>query len=912
MSRIDPRRTRAAPTASRVALCVLVVRLVVDPMAYGGRREDEWMRAMNDAVHDADDDDADRGRRRDGTRLSSSEIIEIARRAWTVVAVDALVRPVGKGGAQDDDDSETTADAARRACREPTPSETVDAIRARAREAFEEANVPPGECERLASWSVARFVDEIVEIANSLEDLEMFFEDARAAAANVRADGRQNAIGFEPRRVDQWSPAGMFLKSCYLGYNLLPFEATIELLNRVGEYADAAVRARDGEARDEDEDESEFRTCAAPEVLTAIVNGAIERSETRSVRVDKDVPDGLVEELGTLAPELPTLDYLRHVDASRRRDYPAAVERLQRHFDVNGEHDALRAGVGMDETIGGFESVDSGRERLHTALLALASTQLEFSHVDRAKRAVSEAVRVAQQNGDEGALAHALALTTALMSYAPVEMSRDPRYRDDDLPTLLRRCASQAAETASPHLVAYSELALTKYAIDHPEFSVASEPTSRTASSSMMSLARRDDGVEPTPVRATQSLINVELARHHSRLAAATPASNATMDAIAEANGDVSSVGTAGDLYPAPPKGFASTVPSSEYTLGATATALSTLTGTAASLAAEGWSAYGCDYLAKSYATRQLHLDVDDASADDTAKCCAELLAHAIECEGIEAANAVRGEIERIFGEGGKSNRIAAAAILKSRYQDAIGNKSYAEARDAVRKLRSLVRTKVPVDDPLYFESKRLDANIDRLQGNFDRAHGALHALVEKAESANNAREGMWTKLALADVHLSARAASLAMMRALQLELEASELNLEPLRNMALCTVLECWLELGYSHAQLARDALDEHSLSLFASESLRVQARAYVICGRALVETTPHAGLPSVSSRVIDAYERAASRFAKIGAKCDAATAYARLAEFFHRMNDVASRDVAAARCRAVHPHGSLNRARR
>jgi anaphase-promoting complex subunit 5 len=165
----------------------------------------------------------------------------------------------------------------------------------------------------------------------------------------------------------------------------------------------------------------------------------------------------------------------------------------------------------------------------------------------------------------------------------------------------------------------------------------------------------------------------------------------------------------------------------------------------------------------------------------------------------------------------------------------------------------------------------------------------------------------MWAKLALADVHLSAGAPSLALMRALPLELEASELNLEPLRNMALCTMLECWIELGCSHAQLARDTLDEHSLSLFASESLRVQARAYVICGRALVETTSQANLPFVSARVIDAYERAGARYAKIGAKCDAATAYARLAEFFHRMNDVASRDVAAARCREIHPRGSV-----
>jgi anaphase-promoting complex subunit 5 len=898
MSHIDPKRTRAAPTPSRIALCVLAVRLAVDPMAYGGRRKQHWTDVMNDDETGRLYDGLPTSR--DGVTLNTHEIIGIARRAWTIVVREALVRPMGKDGdstGMDDDDDEETRRRALDACREPTPRETVDKIRKRAHEAFEEEGVAESDCEYLATWCMRRFAEEMLEVANSLEDLEMFFEDVRAVASNVRAEDQQNVLGFETRNVDGWSAVGMFLKSCYLGYNLLPFEATIELLNKTGEYADAVVRAHNDDPPDEDE--SKFRTCAAPEVLTAIVTRAIEKSETRSVRVDAEIPPGLVEELGELAPELPTLNYLRHVEALRQRDYPAAVEHLHRHFDVNGEHDSLRTGFGIDETIGGFESIDSGRERLQTALLALGSMQLEFSHVDEAMFAISEAVRTAQQNGDEAALAHALALTTALMSYAPVEISRNPLYRDNELPTLLRRCASQAADMASPHLIAYSTLALTKYAIDHPES--MNEP-SRSVSSSMMSLVRRDDG-ETTPLLATQSLINVELARHFSQLAASTPASNATMDAIMEANGDAS-VSTASDLYPVP-KGFSS-VPSSEYTLGASAMALSTLTGTAASLAAEGWSAYGCNYLAKSYALRQLHLDVD-ASADDTARSCAELLAHAIECEGTESASIVRDEIEHIFGDGGKSNRITAAAILKLQYEEAIGNKSYAKARDAVRKLRLLVHTKVAVDDPLYFESKRLDANIDRLQGNFDGAHKALHELIEKAESVNNAREVMWAKLALADVHLSAGAPSLALMRALPLELEASELSLEPLRNMALCTMLECWIELGCSHAQLARDTLDEHSLSLFASESLRVQARAYVICGRALVETTSQANLPFVSARVIDAYERAGARYAKIGAKCDAATAYARLAEFFHRMNDVASRDVAAARCREIHPRGSV-----
>lgn len=99
MSHIDPKRTRAAPTPSRIALCVLAVRLAVDPMAYGGRRKQHWTDVLSDD---------ERGRlydglptSRDGVTLNTHEIIGIARRAWTIVVREALVRPMGKDGAGD-------------------------------------------------------------------------------------------------------------------------------------------------------------------------------------------------------------------------------------------------------------------------------------------------------------------------------------------------------------------------------------------------------------------------------------------------------------------------------------------------------------------------------------------------------------------------------------------------------------------------------------------------------------------------------------------------------------------------------------------------------------------------------------------------------------------------------------------
>ena len=177
-----------------------------------------------------------------------------------------------------------------------------------------------------------------MEVSESLDDLEAFFEDARCVAANARAEDYEAEYGFETRDVEGWTPIGMFLKRCYLGFNLLPFEATLTLLDEVRAYAEEVARAIQG---DENEPPS-GRTCAAPDVLTTLVTRAVEAYDTHAVDADRVLPPEALEDLRDLAPEVPTLHYLRHAAALRRKDYPAAVEHLHRHFDISAEHAVTR------------------------------------------------------------------------------------------------------------------------------------------------------------------------------------------------------------------------------------------------------------------------------------------------------------------------------------------------------------------------------------------------------------------------------------------------------------------------------------------------------------------------------------------------------------------------------------------
>ena len=865
---VDERQriTRSAPTAHRVAVAVIAARVAFDPLGFGGRRAGVWEDALARAPTRVDEDPA---------RCARDE-----RAAHAKCAVDALAG----GGTRERSATETTR-ALRAALEDATASETnEDATERAARDA-------------IVRWGLERFLDELMEVSESLDDLEAFFEDARCVAANARAEDYEAEYGFETRDVEGWTPIGMFLKRCYLGFNLLPFEATLTLLDEVRAYAEEVARAIQG---DENEPPS-GRTCAAPDVLTTLVTRAVEAYDTHAVDADRVLPPDALEDLRDLAPEVPTLHYLRHAAALRRKDYPAAVEHLHRHFDISGEHNELRADLGGDSVlVGGFESANAGRERLQTALLALASTQLAFSHADEATFAISEAVRTAQQNGDEASLAHALALTTALLSRAPLDASSHrASHQDEQLPTLLRRLTAQAAELASPHLIAYASLALTKYAIDNPSRALGSH-SHAPGGGALSRAARGGVDIVTTPALATRNLDDIELTRHFTQLVSATPASAASLALARESSGD-GVLGAGNDLYP-PPKGFAST-PTCGYTLSATATALRSLTGTASTLAAEGWSTYGCKYIGRLYAVRQLYLD-REASADETATSCATLIAAASECEGVEAADEVCRHVEEIFGKDGCENKFSALAFLRLHYDRAVGVGSYATARRAAQRMLAVIDAKSGADNAAYFEARRMNANLDRLMKNFDDAQKELNALIADAEKVKDEHAAMWAKISLAETHLSAGAPTLALMRALPLELEASESGVEPIQTRALCIMCESWLELGNSHAQLARDALDARALELLSSDDLRLQARAYVACARALIATTVDSGHASIASRVIDALERAAERYAKLGAHRDAAMTYARLAKARAQfdMDTVA----AAAKCRE-HANASL-----
>ena len=216
---VDERQriTRSAPTAHRVAVAVIAARVAFDPLGFGGRRAGVWEDALARAPRRVDEDPA----------RATREV----RAAHAKCAADALAG----GEARERSATETTA---------------------KLREALEDATAGRGTeddgdaretRETIVRWGLERFLDEMMEVSESLDDLEAFFEDARCVAANARAEDYEAEYGFETRDVEGWTPIGMFLKRCYLGFNLLPFEATLALLDEVRAYAEEVARAIEGD-----------------------------------------------------------------------------------------------------------------------------------------------------------------------------------------------------------------------------------------------------------------------------------------------------------------------------------------------------------------------------------------------------------------------------------------------------------------------------------------------------------------------------------------------------------------------------------------------------------------------------------------------------------------------------------------
>jgi hypothetical protein len=290
----------------------------------------------------------------------------------------------------------------------------------------------------------------------------------------------------------------------------------------------------------------------------------------------------------------------RHVESLKQKDVVNALFHLHRHFEINGDipadesvllHELISAGGGGSRSAHSITPVSQSGRRAAEALIALGATHAEFQHRKETARALEEATRIAQQSGDEDALAKALALSGLLAESEyfdddddDVDVDEDEDSdEDDDEPfeesldnikqqqqqkyssstssslsssssvlkkakrsrTLLRRCLKLGRQLKNPALASYAELALARQVAAFPN----DAGRDRVMEERRAALTSKNAGVAAATTKGTTSFVsaptstqisapevvekaiqNVEVLSHKTTLVASAPATRTTAE----------------------------------------------------------------------------------------------------------------------------------------------------------------------------------------------------------------------------------------------------------------------------------------------------------------------------------------------------------------------------------------------
>ena len=375
--------------------------------------------------------------------------------------------------------------------------------------------------------------------------------------------------------------------------------------------------------------------------------------------------------------------FLAHLEHARRREFETAEACLRSHFDYvhptgtgvplkrsftnekerTGTHTDAFGFLPPETPFFGPAGADAAgtatntsadgqalsRRRLHAAELSLARAHVRAGRADEALKALNETVRVAQQDGDTGALAHAVAALCALSasSAAPVASREgvpagtassfalapddsddggrvmssfgEARKSTEDHRVLLQRLIVQARALKDPTLLAFADIASARRRAARPAAGAQRAPEARerisyrrggSAGPGFATAAARARAVcASPPATAAAAARRVEALRHHAELGAAAPVplfGPASSDAKATGSGEGNGTerNAANAFYP-PPRGL------SAEALGdvATSASVAQLAGSASALAAAVWEAHGVAEPARLCALKHLRLD---------------------------------------------------------------------------------------------------------------------------------------------------------------------------------------------------------------------------------------------------------------------------------------------------------------
>ncbi|KIY95982.1 hypothetical protein MNEG_11979 [Monoraphidium neglectum] len=516
------------------------------------------------------------------------------------------------------------------------------------------------------------------------------------------------------------------------------------------------------------------------------------------------------------------------MEALKSRDPAACIRALHHYFDSAGGGAAAGGAAGVPPGAAAAAAAaaagEASKGRCQSALLTLSAAHAELGHTAESLRALHEALRLAQQQGDTWALAHSLAALCRVVmmsegvSEVPAAAADGDAGGEDssgggagppagglDLAAvqeqlqaleLLRRCLKIACQQQCPHIAAFARLAIARFDLQH-----ASAPPQPRAPAPQAAPGGADPGGGPEAapacagaLRAQAALRDACVLQHAAALAAAAPpaAPAAAAAAAAPQLPGAPQRGRVGELYN-PSSVFGSDARGS---LRASARACAQAAGAAHLLQAAAWRQYGAPGLAVAHALAHLTCcgaggGGDGSGGGDAATAWAQLVTLALEQQGPTAADAVLSEAAEQYAlQLPKQLAAVNAGMMQARAVEE------GDAAAAELWLSELASTAEP--GPGLDREIKLDAALARAAAL--AAGGALAAAHDAAAGAfrDAARAGMQAAatsalLQLGELHLAAGDPSGALPFALSASLHCQRLCLARPAPRAALLVARLW-----------------------------------------------------------------------------------------------------------------------
>ncbi|XP_074576741.1 anaphase-promoting complex subunit 5 isoform X2 [Curcuma longa] len=598
-----------------------------------------------------------------------------------------------------------------------------------------------------------------------------------------------------------------------------------------------------------------------------------------------------LKQLQKLAPELHRVHYLQYLNALYHDDYVAALDNLHCYFDNSAGMEGLfnrSAAPSSEFEVGKYE----------TALLCLGSLHSHFGHPKKALEALTEAVRVSQQNNDDACLAYTLAAICKLLSEVGVSNMTGiigspyflgtstglatPLSTQKQLLVLLKRSLGRANHLKLTNLLAFNRLAMAKFDLKHVKkplisFGPKASMKLKTCPISVCKELRLSskvlsefgaDGIlqlNDTGAFSTSWLKNL--------LTVDTPWLKSHMSRSLSANDfDVFQF----HAQPSPIPGSVLQLAGASYLLRSTA-----------------WEYYGSSPLVRMNALVYATCFADAASSSELSLAYAKLIQHLSVFKGYtEAFNALK-LAEKKFSS--SSNQHIQILKLQLLHERALHRGNLKAAQQICDKFGVLASSISGVDMDLKTEAGLRNARTLLAANQFSQAAAVASNLFSTCYKFNMQVENATVLLLLAEIHKKAGDTVLGLPYALASLSFCKIFNLDLLKASATIILAELWLALGSSHAKKALSLVHLALPMILGHGGLELRARANIALAKCLL-SDPSFSISEDPDSVLDPLSQASEELQILEYHEMAAEAFYLMAIVYDKLGRLDEREESAS----------------